>query len=153
MSWISITEADLLVVISGPELKGLRKAALGRSQVDPVAPAIENTVLEVRGYVANCARNQSDADDTKIPPELKNAALDLIIIDVMKRAGGTMIDPKSARAEAARAATKLLERTADCKFTVSQPSGTIDTDMQSGSSASVVKKHEGKLSSSNTDGL
>jgi hypothetical protein len=120
MAWIAIAETDLVTRISGDELEGFRAAALAAGQVDPVAPAIEQVTDMIRGYVAACATNVL-GDDGKIPDKLLGPALDLIVLEVMKRAAGVVIDPEGARAKSAGNAIRLLERVADCKFAIDDP--------------------------------
>jgi hypothetical protein len=120
MAWIAITEALVLTRISGAELEGFRAAALGSGQADPVQPAIDQVTNLVRGYVAACASNVL-GDDGKIPDKLLGAALDMLVIDIPKRAAGIVLDPTDERAKAYTRAVRLLERVADCKFAIDDP--------------------------------
>ncbi len=120
MAWRSITEADVLTRLSGPELETFRSAALADDQADPVADAIRYVVDFARGHIAACSNNRLGASGT-VPEKLVGACLDLIAIEIMKRAGGVVIDPQDARSSAAREARRVLERVADCKFAVELP--------------------------------
>ena len=120
MSWIELTEADLLTALSGPELEKLRAAALKSGQSDPVQPVLDQITSEVRGRVAACDRNQL-GDGNTIPSELKDAALALVVMRIMTRAAGTVIDPQGARKAAAERADKTLEAVAACRFAIVQP--------------------------------
>lgn len=120
MSWIELTEADLLTALSGPELEKLRAAALKSGQSDPVQPVLDQITSEVRGRVAACDRNQL-GDGNTIPSELKDAALALVVMRIMTRAAGTVIDPQGARKAAAERAAKTLEAVAACRFAIVQP--------------------------------
>ena len=123
MSWITIADpADILTVLSGPELDALRAAALAAGQVDPVQPAIDLVVDKVRGYIASCSRNKLDTNAATIPSRLKQAALDLIAIEIMKRAAGTIIDSGGQRVESAKTATRLLEQVARCEYSIDDAS-------------------------------
>jgi hypothetical protein len=117
MAWRAITEDDVLTRISGAELAALRAAALGEDQEDPVDDVLTQITNMVRGYCAARASNAMGASGT-IPEVLLGAALDLIVVEISKRAAGTLIDPEGTREEAVRNALRLLERVADGKFSV-----------------------------------
>jgi hypothetical protein len=121
MSWRAITEADLLTRISGPELASIRAAALGVAQADPIQATIDQVTLEVRGRVAACRNNELGAGDT-IPDELLSHALAMIVVALMPRAAGLMIDGNGARKEAAERADRVLKDVARCEFAIEQPS-------------------------------
>lgn len=123
--WRNITEADLLTQISGTELEALRGVVLGDGQKDPVQPSIDQITSEVRGYVAANPNNKLPSDLTVIPPRLIGSAVSLIIVQIMTRAGGMMIDPQSARGKRAEEARRMLRDVATGNFSISDPvSGT-----------------------------
>lgn len=121
MSWRIITEADVLTQISGTELEALRGVVLADGQVDPVQPAIDAITAKVRGFVAGNSNNDLDSDTAKIPDRLIDAAVSLIIIQIMTRAGGTIIDPNGARQKAADEANRLFRDVASAKFSITDP--------------------------------
>lgn len=120
MAWIEITEAHLLTALSGTELAKLRAAALQSGQADPVQPVFDQVTAEVRGRVAACDRNQL-GDGNTIPSELLDAALALVVMRIMTRAAGTVIDPQGGRKAAAERADRTLEAVAACDFAIVQP--------------------------------
>jgi hypothetical protein len=120
MSWLPISDDDIKTRLSGPELAAFRAAALATGQQDPIGDVVAQTVDVVRGYIAACQRNVQGPDGT-IPQKLKQAALSLIVMDIMSRAAGTVLDPKGQRKEAADKATKLLEQVAACRFAIDKP--------------------------------
>jgi len=123
--WRAITEADLLTQISGTELEALRGVVLADGQSDPVQPSIDAVTAKVRGYIAANGSNTLSADLSTIPPRLIDSAVALLIIQIMTRAGGTMIDPEGARAKAADKADTLLRDVAAGRFSIADPvSGT-----------------------------
>ena len=123
--WRAITEADLLTQISGTELEALRGVVLADGQADPVQPSIDAITSKVRGYIAVNASNTLAADLSTIPPRLIDSAVALIIIQIMTRAGGTMIDPNGARKAAADEANLLFRDVASGRFSIADPiSGT-----------------------------
>lgn len=115
--WITITEADVLTVLAGPELSGYRAAAKAVGQDDPVAPTIAQVTQLVRGYVAACASNRLGEIGT-IPQELLPAALDILAVRIPQRVGKK---PADVRKDAQDDAIKLLEQTAACKFVIESP--------------------------------
>lgn len=120
MSWRAITEADVLTQISGDELTAIRAAALGTGQADPVAPTMLQVTRQVRGYVAGNPANGLEAGDT-VPDELIRAAVALIVVELMPRAGGLMIDQGDARRSAARDALAILRDVAAGRMVIVQP--------------------------------
>lgn len=126
MSWITITEADLVTKLSGAELEALRDAVLADGQMDPVQPAIDQVTREVRGYVAACASNTL-GDGNTIPDELLEAALSLLVIRFLSRVAGLSIDGEGdPRMKAAEQAKTLLRDVAACRFAIAQPETVSD---------------------------
>lgn len=125
--WRQITEADLLKQISGAELDALRGVVLG-DQDDPVQPSIDDVTAEVRGYVAANSKNDLDVDSSKLPDRLIAASVSLIIIQIMTRAGGTLIDPEGARQKRADEARRLLRDVASGNFSITDPVTGIESN-------------------------
>ena len=119
MSWITLTESDVLTRLSGPELSALKTAALGAGQGNPLPEVIAQVVREVRGHVAACDRNRLGEGQT-IPDELLGAALNRIRYELVTRlpVASLLTD---ARREANRDATALLGRVAACQFAIVAP--------------------------------
>lgn len=151
MAWITLTEARLKTRISGTELEAFRAAALGAGQADPVAAVLADITRQVRGYVAGCARNQLGAAGT-IPDELESAALDLAIIPVMTRAGGTLLDPKGARKDAADKAREMLRDVAACRLAIEQPA-TVSDEVTAAPSVEIVRSQPRRVSRDKVNGL
>lgn len=107
-TWVAITEADIQAAFSGRELEAYRNAAKSAGEADPVAATISGNVELVRGYVAKVPRNLLGPEGT-IPSCLVNAAVDMIVWQLMQRSFGDVVDPSGARKDAARAATDLLK--------------------------------------------
>lgn len=118
--WVEITEADLLTGISGPELAGIRSAALATGQSDPVQPTLDQVARLIRGRAAACRHNRLGAGNT-IPDELTEAAVAIAVMRLPARAAGLTIDPDGARQSAADDAQDLLKEVAACRFAVEQP--------------------------------
>jgi len=125
MAWQTITEADLLTAISGPELTAVRNAALAQGQADPVQPAIDQVTRIVRSRVAACARNKLGAGNT-IPDELLGYAVAMIIWKLPLRAAGLVIDEQDGRRQAHQEAVAALNQVAECKFAIEPPDTVSD---------------------------
>jgi hypothetical protein len=126
MSWRSITENDLTKKISALELDAFRDAALDDGD-DPIAAQIESTTDMVRGYIVTSGVDLGPAGT--LPERLIGPACDVIILDIMSRAGGIVIDDDSVRRTNAASARKLFERVADGKYAIDDPvTGTESTD-------------------------
>jgi len=139
MAWIPVTEALLLTAISGDELTGLREAALGDGQADPVAPTIARIVDRVRGDIATSGKYLVPADTSLIPDRLLDAALALIVMRFMSRPAAAVIDDAAGtRAKAAAAAERLLERVAQGNFAIQDPDSGAEP---SGSAISTVSSN------------
>lgn len=151
MAWRTLTESDLLTRLSGAELAGFRAAALGESQEDPVEYILEQVTDLVRGYIAGNRNNTLGTAGT-LPAKLIGPAVDLALMEVMKRAAGIVIDPAGARAEAAKAAERLLVRVADGKFAIEEPEEAATDDVAPAPSPSFSGR-TGSFSRANQDGI
>lgn len=116
MAWITITEDDVLTVLSGAELEGYRAAALADGQVDPVDPTIAQVTDLVRGYVAGNPANTLGA--TGIPQKLLPPALDIIAYRIPNRVGQDAGETRKALQDQA---IRLLEQVAAGKFGIEEP--------------------------------
>lgn len=115
--WISISEADVLTVLSGPELDAYRNAAKASGQTDPVAPTIAQVTALVRGYVGAWGRNRLGESGT-IPEKLLAPALDLIALRLPQR---VRVNPNEVRKLNAQAALRLFEQVANGLFDIEEP--------------------------------
>lgn len=68
-TWTTVSESDLLTVVSGAELSAYRAAALAEAQGDPVAAVLLAAVNECRGRIAAHASNRL-ASGATIPAAL-----------------------------------------------------------------------------------
>lgn len=115
MSWIAITEAHVLTVMSGPELDALRAAALDAGQADPLQPTIDQVTDLVRGYAAGVV--VLGASGT-IPQKLLAPALDIIASRIPQRVDQS---PSDGRAAKETAAISLLKDVAAGRFKIEEP--------------------------------
>lgn len=131
--WISITEADVLTVLSGPELDAYRNAAKAVLQADPVAPVIAQVTALARGYVGACGRNRIGEPGT-IPEKLLAPALDLIALRLPQR---VRVNPSEVRRLNAQEALRLFERVANCQFDIEEPEVADEENSSSGGTPTI----------------
>ena len=120
MPWQTISEADLLTKISGAELDAFRSSALATGQDDPVAETINSQVLLARGFIAACRNNKLGAGPS-IPDMLVSPILDLIVMDVMSRSAGIILDPDGQRRRNADKAMSILRDVSACRVMLPRP--------------------------------
>lgn len=147
MAWRTLTEDDLLTVLSGPELQGVREAALSDGQVDPVAPTLAMVVDLVRGYVGACARNTL-GDGATIPQKLVAPACDIAAARILSRVGHAV---SPGRDTAHNQAINLLGQVADCRFHIEE-AATPSAEPGSASSPSISARTQ-TFKRSNQDGI
>jgi hypothetical protein len=123
--WRQITEADLLTQISGAEVEALRGVVLADGQEDPVQPCIDAITAKVRGFVAGNAKNDLDADISKIPDRLIDSAVSLIVVQILSRATQ---EPTETRKTLASDANRLLRDVASGNFSITDPVTGIESN-------------------------
>ena len=79
MSWTTITLSDLNDARVAELIDALRKEELGAGQTDPMPRRIQVVVDEIRRCISFCANTPLDNDATKIPPGLKDLAVEKIV--------------------------------------------------------------------------
>ena len=119
MSWITITDADVITQLSGPEKAAMNTAALQASQDPPLPEVITQVVLEVRGYVAACERNTLGSGST-IPDELLGAAIARIRYVLATRLPVPSLITEDRR-RANDQAIQLFRDVAGCSFRIVGP--------------------------------
>lgn len=117
--WITLTEADVLTRLAGPELAALKSAATAAGQTNPLPEVTAQIVREVRGYVAAGRQVELGVEGT-IPDELLSAALSRVRFELATRlpVASLLTD---ARREANRDAVTLLGRVSRAEFLVVPP--------------------------------
>lgn len=113
-NWRAITEADIATRLSGAELAAYRNAGLDAAEGDPVALLIAAVTDLVRGYVVGCPRNVLGAAGT-VPKVLLDNALSIIVMRVMSRCYGEVLDPTGQRKADADAALLVLKDVSKCE--------------------------------------
>lgn len=119
MSYIVITEADVITKLSGPEIAAMKTAALQAAQSSPLPGIITQVVAEIRGYVAACERNVLGEGET-VPSELLGAAINRIRFELATRLPVASLLTEDRRSANENAIT-LLRDVAKCAFAVVGP--------------------------------
>jgi hypothetical protein len=127
MTWITISEDQVVTKLSGPEAAALKAAALKTDQEDPLPAVIEQVVREVRGYVAACERNKLGAGST-IPDELQGAAISRIRFELATRLPVASLLTDDRRRANEQALT-LLRDVAACRFAIVAPVEVTDEQL------------------------
>lgn len=140
MSWIALTEADVQTRMTDTELAKYKAIGLASGQTTLVADVLVEVQEMVRGYVAGCERNTLE-EGVKIPVKLKSSALDIAVMELMKRCGGVITDVDDQRAESYNRAITLLERVSECRFAVSDPTDPEDEGQADARGYYGYKKH------------
>lgn len=150
MSWITLTETNVLTKLSGPEISAMKTAALQSGQANPLTGIISQIVKEIRGYVAACARNTLGDGET-IPDELEGAAISRIRFELATRLPVASLLTEDRKTANANALT-MLRDVASCRFNVVQPAEVAE-DQAPGSSAEVVTQTTRRATRAKLDGL
>jgi hypothetical protein len=147
MSWRIITEADVVTQITGVELDSYREVVLADGQADPVQPFIDGVTATVRGFVTANSKNDLDADTAKIPDRLIDAAVALIVVKIISRAGQ---EPSDTRKTLASDANRLLRDVASGKFSIEDSVTGVES---TGGGVSVVNQRTPRVTRDNMKGL
>ncbi|MFH0907190.1 MAG: phage protein Gp36 family protein [bacterium] len=145
MAWIPITEDDVKTRLAGAELAAYKSRALAAGQADPLPEIIEQTVDEIRGYIA--VRNTLQNGVT-IPSKLKSAALALIVYRVITR---LPVSVSRERTDENTRAEELLKLVADGKFRVEE--ATTPSTEASGSQSPMITPRTRTFDRDSQDGI
>lgn len=85
MRWVAIAQSDLNDAKVSKLVDACRTKALAATQTDPMPRIIADAVLEIRAEIASCQSNQLDADETKVPRDLKALATRMIVRQMQSR--------------------------------------------------------------------
>ena len=128
MSWQSITSTTVKPRLSATELSALQSSGLPSGVTDALTDLVTQVVDEVRGYIQAGGFNLGAAGT--LPSRLVSAALAIIRFRLSTRFPVKMLDT-DARQREYDDAMKLLDRVADGKFAVEEPT-TGDTESTGG---------------------
>ena len=127
MAWTAIVAADVQTRMTDTELIKYDSIGLASGQSSGVLlHDIINDVSElIRGFIKACPRNglAHVADDfaSSLPSVLHSPALDIIVVELMKRVGGVVTDVSDVRVAAYNSAMALMDKIADCRFGIPKP--------------------------------
>ena len=123
MAWSTIAEADVETRMTDTELAKYNSIGLASGQTaSDVLTAVVSDVIElVRGYIKGCPRNGIDSTASTLPSVLHSPALDIIIVELMKRVGGAVTDVSDVRIAAYNSAMAFMDKVSDCRFGIPKP--------------------------------
>jgi hypothetical protein len=123
MAWSTIAEADVQTRMTDTELAKYNSIGLASGQTaSDVLTAVVSDVIElVRGYIKGCPRNGIDSTASTLPSVLHSPALDIIIVELMKRVGGAVTDVSDVRIAAYNSAMAFMDKVSDCRFGIPKP--------------------------------
>ena len=123
MAWATIAEADIQTRMTDTELAKYNSIGLASGQTaSDVLTAVVSDVIElVRGYIKGCPRNGIDSTASTLPSVLHSPALDIIIVELMKRVGGAVTDVSDVRIAAYNSAMAFMDKVSDCRFGIPKP--------------------------------
>jgi hypothetical protein len=101
--------------------------ASGQTSSGIIQEVTDDVAALVRGYIKGCPRNNLASTDAAIPTVLHSPALDIIIVELMKRVGGTVTDVSDVRIAAYNTALQFMEKVADCRFGIPKPANETTT--------------------------
>jgi phage gp36-like protein len=137
MAWQSVTTAEIKTRLTGAEVTALQTAALASGQTDPLPDIVTQVVGEVRGYVA--AGGYTLGTGETVPSTLYSATLAIIRYRIATRLPVKAILTQDRKDEN-DAAIRLLERVADGKFAVEEPTTASEETLGSPSPSFVTGK-------------
>lgn len=150
MPWIQILESDVQTRLAGAELTAFKTLALSAGQGNPLPDIITQVVQEVRGFVAACAANSLDADETRIPSKLLARAVDMVVYRLLTRLPVKVSDE---RKDLNRSAEALMRQVAACDFAVDATDNPAVDEVAPAISATVMTSRRPRASSSKLNGL
>jgi hypothetical protein len=109
-NWISISTEDVYDYLAAEQAQALQSEALGDDQADPLPTIIADVVERIRAEVRANSANTLDAASGTIPPELRGAALALVVEAAQARLPALEMSDDQIRL--ANAARTLLKRVA-----------------------------------------
>lgn len=151
MNWIKITKANLAKYQAGDYVDSFESLALMNGQENPVDDTIASTVLKIRMAIKS-GGYAVDIDESKIPAELENDALALIVGICKPR---ITLDLTETEARALSDAKDLLMRIASGKYAVSTPDNPepASASVQSNGGVALVRPARGTPQRSDYNGL
>ncbi len=102
--------------------------ASGQTSSGIIQEVTDDVAALVRGYIKGCPRNNLASTAAALPDVLHSPALDIIIVELMKRVGGAVTDVSDVRIAAYNSAISFMDKVSDCRFGIPKPvTETADT--------------------------
>ena len=130
MAWAAIVAADVQTRMTDTELAKYNSIGLASGQTSSgiIQEVTDDVAALVRGYIKGCPRNNLAATAAALPDVLHSPALDIIIVELMKRVGGAITDVSDVRVAAYNSAIAFMDKVSDCRFGIPKPvTETTDT--------------------------
>lgn len=150
--WITITVEDLYDYLAAEQVAALQSEALGSGQSDPLPTLIADVTEYIRAEIRGNSGNDVDSAEGAIPPELRSAAIALIVEAAQARLPALELSDDQVRL--ANAARALLKRVAsgDVAIEAATADGSSGVVTASGT-AVLVKSRSRFLSSSSLESM
>jgi hypothetical protein len=123
MAWSTIATSDVQTRMTDTELAKYNSIGLASGQTSNgiIQEVTDDVAALVRGYIKGCPRNGLASTAAALPDVLHSPALDIIIVELMKRVGGAVTDVSDVRIAAYNSAMQFMEKVADCRFGIPKP--------------------------------
>lgn len=136
MSWIKITKTELYEAKVAALIDACDSAALGDGQAERSAGIIQGVITEVRNAVASCDKNQVDSDAAKVPGNLRDLVVDLVIARLKNTLELPLTEDERSVVSWRR---KQLEQIAAGDLVVDQPDNAVPPDVQGGGGVTLIR--------------
>jgi|TARA_R110000751_G_scaffold51769_1_gene113301 hypothetical protein len=130
MGWAAIATSDVQTRMTDTELAKYNSIGLAAGQTSSglIQEVSDDVAALVRGYIKGCPRNNLASTAAALPDVLHSPALDIIIVELMKRVGGAITDVSDVRIAAYNSAIAFMDKVSDCRFAIPKPvTETTDT--------------------------
>ena len=130
MAWSAIATSDVQTRMTDTALTKYNSIGLAGGQTSSglIQEVSDDVAALVRGYIKGCPRNNLASTAAALPDVLHSPALDVIIVELMKRVGGAVTDVSDVRIAAYNSAIAFFDKVSDCRFGIPKPvTETTDT--------------------------
>ncbi len=128
MDWISISASDVESALNKGQLEALKAESLRTLDRDVTFELISSITTRIRAEIAAGGISALDSDHSRIPPELKDAALRLVVEALQLRVPA--LELSAAQIKHADLARETIARVARGELPVSRPRFAIRTSVR-----------------------
>lgn len=136
MSWIAITKDTLNEASIAALIEACDSAALADGQANRAAGLIQGVVTEIRAAVATAKGNQVDSDEAKIPGNLRDLAVDMIIARLKQAISRELSQDERDNLAWRR---RQLDKVAAGELAVAMPDVPVKPEVQGGPAVELVR--------------